>query len=150
MNKRKLSVDPEEETRAKFVSSLNDSFKRYLDSDDGSLLLPDFETAVIFVLKRKAVTDYLSQQQQQQIGLDMSRVGARVESLEQAVTQLGDEAKALRASLRQAKAHLDKLNDAATGNEVKKAAAAVVSIAPDSTASKAKRGNKLKHSCLIC
>lgn len=123
-----------------FISKLNGSFKTYLDSDDGSLL-PEFETAVIFVLKRKAVSDYLLQQHEQKSNSEVQKVNARVDQLDDMVKKLTEELASLKSTARQTKNQLEKLSFDNNDEKNKKDV---------DCAKKIKKEKKLKHTCFIC
>ena len=132
--KNEEAVDVKDE----FISKLNGSFKTYLDSDDGSVL-PEFETAVIFVLKRKAVSDYLLQQHEQKSNSEVQKVNARVDQLDDMVKKLTEELASLKSSARQTKNQLEKLSFDNNDEKNKKG-----------DVDKIKKEKKLKHTCFIC
>lgn len=134
-------------------------------------MLAAFETAIIFVLKRKAVVEYLVQQQAGTA--EWSRVGARLEAVEESVESLEDELKALKLGVRHTKTQIESIISEQekqqrslsfpNGNNDKKmnkkndvrADDGVVVSGVDCAATNNRKTNKQKkkfqqHSCFIC
>lgn len=121
-----------------------------------------FETAIIFVLKRKSVVEYLVQQQQQSTS-EWSKVSERVEGVEEAVGDLTDEMKSLKVSARQTRNQMEKINERLSLNDLvdddnKKTSGVDCATTTTSTAivkindklTKNKEKKFQQHSCFIC
>lgn len=139
-----------------FTANLNQTFKKYIESDDG-LALSNFETAVIFVLKRK---DYF------QPASVNNQTESKLENLEQGLSQLNEEIKGLKTCCKQFKAQSEKLSEKINlfesemeDNRKKRDCVAAnvgggggVGVGVDPTTNKILNNQKKnqKHSCFIC
>lgn len=146
----------------KFCERLNGAFRRYIESDEGDVL-DNFETAIIFTLKRKnLLQQQLAQLQVSNNNLEsLNELNVKLDDVRVTINQMNEDIKQLKQqSNKQFRTHFEKLSTKLKSttfndNKDKQQPETHINDTTSSTSSSSSTTNKKssiknRSSCIIC